>query len=77
MKTVLSPSPSVSSQKFRFALNKTFVLSSLLGALLTSPVFADDSADVTKLLKAGKYAEAIAKADAALVQRPRDPSCAF
>jgi len=77
MKTVLSPSPSVSSQKFRFALNKTFVLSSLLGALLTSPVFADDSADVTKLLKAGKYAEAIAKADAALVQRPRDPQLRF
>ncbi len=61
----------------RHMLNKTAVLSGLLGALLATPVFADESADVSKLFRAGQLAEAITKADAFLVKRPRDAQMRF
>src|SRR5690242_687479 len=35
--------------------------------------FADDYADVNQLMKSGKYAQALAKADQYLVAKPRDP----
>ena len=47
-----TPNPSL-----RHMLNKTAVLSGLLGALLATPVFADESADVSKLFRAGQLAE--------------------
>lgn len=41
------------------------------------PAFADDNADVSKLMKSGQFADALVKADAALVQHPRDPQLLF
>jgi Flp pilus assembly protein TadD len=38
---------------------------------------ADDYADVNQLMKAGKYAQALAKADQYLVAKPRDPQMRF
>ncbi|MBI1890431.1 MAG: tetratricopeptide repeat protein [Burkholderiales bacterium] len=61
----------------RNKLNKAFFLSGLLAALLSAPVFADEAADVGKLMRAGQYAEALAKADAVLAQRPKDAQMRF
>jgi Flp pilus assembly protein TadD len=50
-----------------------------VGAALCAPLwaFADDYGDVNQLLKSGKPAEAIAKADQYLVAKPRDPQMRF
>lgn len=61
------------SQVFR----KTVALSGLLAALCAAPAFADDTADVTRLLRAGQYAEALGKADAFLSKNPRDAQMRF
>ncbi|HEY8101670.1 MAG TPA: tetratricopeptide repeat protein [Burkholderiaceae bacterium] len=60
----------------RSALGKTLALSGLV-AMLAAPAFADDAADVTKLLRAGHHAEALTKADAFLSQNPRDAQMRF
>jgi tetratricopeptide (TPR) repeat protein len=59
------------------SLNKTFVVSGLLTALIVSPVYADDLADVTKAVRAGQYADALSKADAFLAKHPRDAQMRF
>ncbi len=41
------------------------------------PVAADELADVSKLMRAANYTEALAKADAFLVQKPRDAQMRF
>ncbi|MGZ3239434.1 MAG: nuclear transport factor 2 family protein [Burkholderiaceae bacterium] len=61
----------------RSALSKTLALSGLVAAMLAAPAFADDAADVTKLLRAGHHAEALTKADAFLSQNPRDAQMRF
>lgn len=61
----------------RPVLNKTVALSCLLGALFAAPAFADDYADVSKLLRSGQHAEALAKADAFLSKNPRDAQMRF
>lgn len=58
-------------------LNKTVALSGLLTALLAAPVFADELADVSKLVKNGQYPEALSKADAFLSKNPRDAQMRF
>ena len=45
--------------------------------LLPSVVRADDYADVNQLLRSGKYAEALAKADQYIATKPRDPQMRF
>jgi Flp pilus assembly protein TadD len=45
--------------------------------LLPAAVFADDYADVNQLLRSGKYAEALAKADQYIATKPRDPQMRF
>ncbi|RAR86207.1 tetratricopeptide repeat protein [Paracidovorax anthurii] len=55
-------------------LLRLLVLSALLGAPLAH---ADDYADITQLLKAGKPADALAKADQRLAANPRDPQLRF
>ncbi len=62
--------------RFRRVLNKTCALSGLLAGLAL-PAFADEAADVSKLLRAGQAAEALAKADTFLAQRPRDAQMRF
>jgi ketosteroid isomerase-like protein len=63
--------------RLRQLLNMRTALSGLLALSLAMPVMADDAADVIKLTRAGQYAEALARADAALAQRPRDAQMRF
>lgn len=63
--------------RLRPALNKALVLSGLLSALFAAPAFADEVADVTKLMRAGQHAQALSKADAFLGKNPRDAQMRF
>jgi ketosteroid isomerase-like protein len=60
------------------ALPKTLRLLALTAALLaSSAVRADEYSDVNQLLRSGKHAEALAKADQYLTAKPRDPQMRF
>lgn len=59
------------------AITKMITASGLLVALLVNPAFADEITDVSKLLRAGQYPEALRKADAFLSQQPRDAQMRF
>ncbi|NMM86987.1 hypothetical protein B2J88_21900 [Rhodococcus sp. SRB_17] len=49
-----------------------------LGALLASPLaHADDYSDVNQLMRQGKHAQALARADQYLAAKPRDPQMRF
>jgi tetratricopeptide (TPR) repeat protein len=61
----------------RNKLQKTLLVSGLLAALFAAPVFADEAADVGKLMRAGQYGEALSKVDAILAQRPKDAQMRF
>jgi tetratricopeptide (TPR) repeat protein len=63
--------------RLRPALEKAVALSAIAGALIAVPAFADDIADVNKLLRGGQYAEALTKADAYLGKNPRDAQMRF
>lgn len=63
--------------RLRPALNKTIALGGLLAALFAAPVLADDFTDVSKLMRSGQFAEALAKADAFLSRNPRDAQMRF
>jgi Flp pilus assembly protein TadD len=52
-------------------------LSVLLLAFAAAAVHADDYSDVNALLRQGKAAEALAKADAYIAGKPRDPQMRF
>lgn len=58
-------------------LKNAVVLSGLLAALLAMPAFADEVADVSKLMRTGQYADALSKADAFLSKHPRDAQMRF
>lgn len=63
-------------------LNYSAVLSSvrllaLVAACAVMPLHADESADVSQLLRAGKLTEALTKADAYLSSKPNDPQMRF
>jgi tetratricopeptide (TPR) repeat protein len=77
METMLCTIPSTLNTGLRRALSKTVALSGLLAALLAVPAYADEAAEVSKLLRGGQYGEALTKADAFLVQRPRDAQMRF
>jgi hypothetical protein len=49
----------------------------LVAACAVMPVHADESADVSQLLRTGKLVEAMAKADAFLAAKPNDPQMRF
>ncbi|MBU1352593.1 MAG: tetratricopeptide repeat protein [Gammaproteobacteria bacterium] len=55
-------------------LLRLLALTALLG---TGVVHADDYADITQLLKAGKAADALTKADQRLAANPKDPQLRF
>src|SRR6185369_8048383 len=60
------------------ALRRSFLLLALAAALWIPPAaFADDYGDVTRLMRSGKLAEGLAKADQYLASRPRDPQMRF
>ena len=46
-------------------------------ALSVSAAHADDYADVSRLMRAGQFAEAMTKVDQALASKPRDPQMRF
>ncbi|RZL63376.1 MAG: tetratricopeptide repeat protein [Variovorax sp.] len=54
----------------------SFTLALLL-TLLAGPARADDYSDVNQLLRSGKASEALAKADAYIAGKPRDPQMRF
>ncbi|NPC56701.1 tetratricopeptide repeat protein [Caenimonas soli] len=58
-------------------LHATFRLLALAAALSVAPAFADDYADVNQLMRSGKPAEALAKADQYLAAKPKDPQMRF
>lgn len=59
------------------AWQRTLVLTGLIAALFAPPAFADEAADVSRLLRNGQYAEALGKADAFLGKNPRDAQMRF
>ncbi|CAN5904674.1 hypothetical protein BH11PSE12_BH11PSE12_34130 [soil metagenome] len=59
------------------ALSKTLAVSGMLAVLMVTPAFADETADVTKLLRTAHYADALSKADTYLGQNPRDAQMRF
>ena len=66
--------PNVFNQHALFvALRGLFVVATLSASL----AYADDYADVSKLLRAGQINEAMAKADQYLAGKPRDPQMRF
>jgi tetratricopeptide (TPR) repeat protein len=73
--------PRTAALGLRYKLNKAVVLSVLLvgAVLVAAPRFAaaDDTADITKMMRAGQYAEALTKVDALLAQKPRDAQMRF
>jgi tetratricopeptide (TPR) repeat protein len=61
----------------RTVVPRTFRLLALAALFGVSAVHADDYGDVNQLLRNGKLAEAIAKADQYLAAKPRDPQMRF
>jgi tetratricopeptide (TPR) repeat protein len=66
-----------SQNAMRQILKSVFVISNLSFALFSAPSFADDAADVGKLLRAGQISEALQKVDSALAVRPKDAQMRF
>lgn len=58
-------------------LGQIISISGLLSVLFATPVFADELTDVNKLVRTGQFGEAINKADAFLLQHPRDAQMRF
>jgi tetratricopeptide (TPR) repeat protein len=77
MKIMSLQSSPTQAQRLSRAVSKTLIVSGLLGALFAAPAWADEQADVSKLLRAGQLAQAITKADAFLAQKPRDAQMRF
>ncbi len=59
------------------ALRRAFGLTVMAATLVAPLAHADDYRDVNQLLRAGKYAEALGKADRYLAGKPRDPQMRF
>ncbi len=64
----------LASHKFPRALRLLALASALLAGFAA---FADEYSDVNQLLRAGKHAEALGKADLYLAGKPRDPQMRF
>lgn len=56
---------------------QTLLVGGLVAALMAAPAYADEAADVGKLMRGGQFAEALSKADAYLSQRPKDAQMRF
>jgi tetratricopeptide (TPR) repeat protein len=61
----------------RTAIFKTLRLLTLVGASLATAAYADEYGDVSQLLRANKFPEAMAKADSYLATKPADPQMRF
>ncbi|MBC3868705.1 nuclear transport factor 2 family protein [Undibacterium oligocarboniphilum] len=61
----------------RQTFKKIIIISSLSFAFLSMAAYADDAADIGKLLRSGQTSEALQKVDAALAIRPKDAQMRF
>jgi tetratricopeptide (TPR) repeat protein len=77
MKTLPMKSGSMSRPAWHSLFTKIITASGLLAAFLVNPASADEISDVSKLLRAGQYPEALNRADVFLAQRPRDAQMRF
>lgn len=77
MKTMIITSRRVLNFTPHPAMSKVVAISSLLAALCAAPAFADETADVTRMMRTGQHAEALVKADAFLSKNPRDAQMRF
>ena len=59
------------------SIKKKFLLSSLFITLTSTLVYADETSDVSKLLRTGQIAQAMQKVDAALIVKPKDAQLRF
>ena len=68
----------LAANNFRRTSIHSFVQAMCLALALTAGLAqADDYADVNSLISAGKYAEALTKADQYIAKKPRDPQMRF
>ncbi len=70
-------SPSISPQSWCASFFYVLRMLLLASTLCVSAAYADDYADVNVLVRSGKLAEALAKADQYLAGKPRDPQMRF
>ncbi len=69
----LMAKPAILTHRAPIAIRALFVAAVFFG----SSAWADDYADVSRLMRAGQYAEATAKSDQYLVGKPKDPQMRF
>lgn len=72
-----APSFSSNSSNSRKPLPAALRVLLLAAMLSVSAAHADDYADVSRLMRAGQYPEALAKADQYIASKPRDPQMRF
>lgn len=65
------------SSVFLQAMHSCTATVCLLLGLLTTPVWANDYAEVNRLVRAGQWNEALSRADVYLMSRPQDPQMRF
>jgi tetratricopeptide (TPR) repeat protein len=63
--------------QFRTASAASCLIAFAAALCVPLPALADDYGDVNQLMRSGKLAEALAKADQYLAAKPRDPQMAF
>lgn len=61
----------------RTLLKNTVVTSGLIAGLMGTAAFADDTTEISRLMRAGQYPEALIKVDAALAKTPKDAQTRF
>lgn len=66
-----------SQSVFLQAIQSRAAAACLMLGLLTTPVWANDYAEVNRLMRAGQWSEALSRADAYLMSRPQDPQMRF
>lgn len=66
-----------SQSVFLQAIQSRAAAACLILGLLTTPVWANDYAEVNRLMRAGQWNEALSRADAYLMSRPQDPQMRF
>ena len=59
------------------ALYKSLRLLTLIGACIATSAYADEYADVSQLMRANKFAEAMARVNSQLATKPADPQMRF
>lgn len=66
-----------SQSVFLQAIQSRAATACLILGLLTTPVWANDYAEVNRLMRAGQWNDALSRADAYLMSRPQDPQMRF